>query len=145
MAFHAVRPWLARPGPEYAEAHLALDVEVRVYPIAGVLDEGDHGRFLRFILAPLTPRAMHMWASELRGELGTYERILVGNLEAKLDELVLIERILGPENVRLELQQVIILEVDKIVWVLLLEFGALPGHTFQVHCSRHREIAYLPK
>lgn len=55
---------------------------------------------------------------------------------------MLIERIVGTDNVGVELQQIIILEMDEVVRVLLLELLALLRHALHRQGRRHDQLQY---
>lgn len=63
--------------------------------------------------------------------------VLGWDLKVQLDEFVAVEAVIRPNNVGIELEQIIVLERDEVVWVFLLELLTLLGHSFCSQTCRH--------
>lgn len=83
MALHTVCPGLARPRAQDAQTYFAPNVQVGVDAVADVLNELDDGRD---------------------------QRVVAGDLELELDELVAVDAVLGSFNVGGEVEHVFVFE-----------------------------------
>lgn len=107
---HAIGPGFPLPGAEDAETHLPVDIKIGMDPVASMLNE-------------LDSRGLH--------------GVLAGDLKVQLDEFVAVEAVIRANDVGVKLEQVVILEYDKVVRVLLLELLALLGHAFYSQTCGH--------